>query len=156
MSMDTQLRLWTSHYSAGKLIASSGLVPVRTSLGSPRFKLHYRIEHAARLIMPTRDMLKLDEEPYEARYRQLLDERGLLMIAAELELIRKAAGPDEHGEPKNLVLLCFENLSKAGMWCHRRHFARWWQQHTGLVVPELELLPPPAPKPPRERQIFLF
>jgi hypothetical protein len=35
-------------------------------------------------------------------------------------------------------LLCFEDLTKPGLWCHRRPFANWWLENTGEVVPELE------------------
>jgi hypothetical protein len=36
------------------------------------------------------------------------------------------------------VCLCFEDLTKPGLWCHRQIFARWWTEETGEAVPELE------------------
>ena len=36
-----------------------------------------------------------------------------------------------------LVLLCFEDLSKPGEWCHRSIFATWWKEVTGDEVREL-------------------
>ena len=39
---------------------------------------------------------------------------------------------------ERLVLLCYEDLTKPGLRCHRRLFANWWCENTGDVVPELE------------------
>ena len=33
-----------------------------------------------------------------------------------------------------VVLLCFENLAKPGLWCHRTMFAEWWTGETGELV----------------------
>jgi hypothetical protein len=40
-------------------------------------------------------------------------------------------------DAKGVVLLCFEDLSKPGEWCHRRAFATWWEEQTGEKVEEL-------------------
>jgi hypothetical protein len=66
----------TSYY-ASKLIAPSGLVPVRTSLGHPRWKLPYDLSERCTLLMPMRSMLGLEEAAYRERYRELLGHRGL-------------------------------------------------------------------------------
>jgi hypothetical protein len=41
-----------------------------------------------------------------------------------------------HGS-EGVVLLCFEDLTKPGEWCHRRSFAAWWDEKTGQKVDEL-------------------
>lgn len=40
---------------------------------------------------------------------------------------------------KDIVLLCFEDLTKPGEWCHRCVFAEWWQNKTGQKINELKL-----------------
>ena len=47
----------------------------------------------------------------------------------------------EQSGDHRLVLLCFEDLSKPGEWCHRRIFADWWKDITGDHVRELGPLP---------------
>ncbi len=42
------------------------------------------------------------------------------------------------------VLLCHENISKPGQWCHRRMAALWFEQELGIAVPEMVMQPKPA------------
>ena len=134
------MKLYTSYY-ASKLIAPSGLVPVRTSLGHPRWKLPYDLSERCPLLMPMRSMLGLEEAAYRERYRELLDHRGLDQIAAELVAIS-----DKHGGA-DLVLCCFESLRKPCEFCHRRMAASLIEERTGLAVPELGGLPPAQGRP---------
>lgn len=125
------MKLRTSRYAAGPLIVASGLVPVRTSLGGPRFKIPYRIEGVCRLLMPRRDMLGLPIEEYESLYVEILEGHGLDAIRQDFRTISNENGG------RGLVLLCFEDLNKSDNWCHRRMFADWWTEQTGEPVPEL-------------------
>lgn len=105
-----------------------GFLPVKTSVGAPRF-------------IPCKDWPKLgmlapygltdieDREEFEACYRARLDGHGLPAIAAALAAIYV-------GQPAPrlpLALLCFEDLD-AGDWCHRRTFTAWWQEKTGQAI----------------------
>ena len=36
----------------------------------------------------------------------------------------------------DVVLLCYEDLTKPGEWCHRRIVAEWFEHHLGIEVPE--------------------
>ncbi|MEU7092997.1 hypothetical protein [Kitasatospora aureofaciens] len=109
-------------------------LPVRTTAGAARFFTEPLAGHA-QAITPTRQLLaaNLPEDAYEFQYRRMLNETGVDAIRAELEFIaRRAAAGDTP-----LVLLCFDVLSKPGNWCHRSHFAKWWEEQTGQAIPEL-------------------
>ncbi|MFJ9745731.1 ParB/RepB/Spo0J family partition protein [Streptomyces chartreusis] len=119
-------------------------VPVRTTVGRPRFRLGYELTAHARTLTPTRDLLKIeDEAAYEAGYRALLGTRGADAIRTELEGIAA-----QHGNGR-LVLLCFDRLDKPNSWCHRTHAARWLGEHLDLDAPELgaRRAPVPAQRP---------
>lgn len=64
-------------------------------------------------------------------YRTDLDQLGPARIALRMWEIADAEG--DH----RLVLLCFQDLAKPGLWCHRRVFAAWWKDVTGDEVREL-------------------
>jgi hypothetical protein len=123
--------LYTSRYAARTLIVESGLATVRISVGHPRWKLGYELSGACPLLAPTRDMLRLPIEEYRVRYEARLEAAGVETIAAALKALSEKAGG------RGLVLLCFEDLTKPGEWCHRRLFADWWEKKTGRAVPEL-------------------
>jgi hypothetical protein len=110
---------------------------VRISVGAPRWPLGYGLVWPCKLLMPRRDMLKLQREEYRLEYVRILAGHGADLIAANLEQLAQIAG----GKP--LVLLCFEDLRKRGSWCHRRMFADWWHVQTGQDVPELARLVQP-------------
>ncbi|MFK0279892.1 hypothetical protein ACIQVL_05370 [Streptomyces sp. NPDC090499] len=106
-------------------------VPVRITLGAPRFKLPYSLTHSVRELAPRRDYLSQPEPVFTTAYRADLDQLGPESIAGRLGQIAEAEG--DH----RLVLLCFEDLAEPGLWCHRRIFASWWKDLTGDVVREL-------------------
>lgn len=128
---DDPIWLWTSRYQNTR-IAESGLVPVRTSLGYPKFRLAYRLAEHLPELTPDRWMFPLAGDVFEAAYRAKLDAIGLDVIVGTLRAIR-----DRH-DGRGLVLLCFEDLSQPGPGCHRRSFANWFREQTGEAVPELD------------------
>jgi hypothetical protein len=123
--------LYTSHFRAGKLILAGDYAPVRISVGNPRFKLPYELVGACKLLMPTRDMLKLPIDEYRDRFIGILEGHGVSKIREEIERLANEA------VDRDLVFLCFEKLEKPGEWCHRRMFAEWWVEKTGESIPEL-------------------
>jgi hypothetical protein len=129
------VQLFTSRYQ--RFNPEHG-VPVRTTVGAPRFPLAYQLAADADLVKPTYPMLSLDEQPYRVQYTSRLDTAGVEAIRDELAAISAAAGDDR------LVLLCFCDLSRPNAWCHRRMFAAWWHQQTGEEVPELAENPDPS------------
>ncbi|MFE7277238.1 hypothetical protein [Streptomyces sp. NPDC057623] len=122
------LTLFTNRYQEFK--PPQG-VPVRITLGAPRFKLPYSLTHSVRELAPRRDYLSEPEPAFTTAYRADLDQLGPERIAARLRQITEAE------RDHRLVLLCFEDLAKPGLWCHRRMFAAWWKEVTGDEVREL-------------------
>jgi hypothetical protein len=121
---------------------------VRTSNGAPRWKLKYPLDHAVREVMPEWALVKakLPHEEFAAKYVDALTKVGVDVIADRFRAI--AAGVDD----TRLVLLCFDDLSKPGVTCHRTVFARWWESMTGENVVELG---PTGPVPtPQEPGLF--
>lgn len=121
------MKIFTSRYG-NKEIAQTGLVPVGISLGNPRFKTAFKIPHRIKTLAPTRDMLDLPYKTYKTKYFRMLDELDESQLKEHFKKISNG---------KDLVFLCFEDLSKEGEWCHRRMFAEWWQRKTGMKVEEL-------------------
>jgi len=72
-----------------------------------------------------------DRAEFELLYRERLDRLGVDRARTIL------AGFAAAFHVAGCVLLCFEDLAKAGEWCHRRTFSAWWEERTGQVVPEL-------------------
>lgn len=122
------LTLFTNRYQAFQ--PTQG-VPVRITLGAPRFKLAYPLTHSVRELAPRRDYLSRPEPEFTTAYRADLDQLGPVRIAERLRQITEAEG--DH----RLVLLCFEDLSDPKQWCHRTVFASWWKDVTGDAVREL-------------------
>lgn len=128
------LELFTGRYQAFQ--PSMG-VPVRTTVGAPRWKLAYPLQHNLPEVTPTREMVRgahtggWSQAKFEVAYRARLTEIGPARIIAAAEIIAHQAGTGR------LVLLCFDDVSKQGVWCHRLMFGRWWVDVTGQPVPEL-------------------
>lgn len=73
-----------------------------------------------------------DASTFEEMYRERLDHLGVNGVR---ELLTMCA---ERANNERLVLLCYEDLTKPDLRCHRRLFSAWWWEHTREVVPELE------------------
>ena len=121
----------TSFYGSPR-VAESGLLPVQTSIGKPRFSLGYEIAATLDILAPTRAMLRLSEAAYAQKYLGELDRVGAAAIDAEIKKIW-----EEQGRPEGVVLLCFEDVTQPHQWCHRRLFSAWYRAQTGVVIPEL-------------------
>lgn len=92
------------------------LEPVAISVGIP---VWYKGRRELRLA-PTRKMLTMPAAKYDPLFAAILAKLDPAQLAHDL------------GD--NAVLLCWE---KPGERCHRRLVADWFEQHLGLVVPEL-------------------
>lgn len=71
-----------------------------------------------------------DPAEFWRRYRHMLH-RKTPRVLAELQELPEAYAP------LGLVLLCYEDLSKPGAWCHRTMLGEWISQKLDLEVPEL-------------------
>jgi hypothetical protein len=125
-----EFRIYTSRYYGPEVKARDDLARVPISIGLPRWPLSYPLEPQMRALCPPRRIIKwTDQEQYRVVYLQQLEALGPGAIA---ELLR---GAYETGGGRDLVLLCYEDLSKS--WCHRTMFAEWYESKTGIVIPEL-------------------
>lgn len=121
--------LFTSRW-ANRDLARLRCVPVGISRGNPRWRTPYRYRKLWDLA-PSRETFAIEDPgAAEESYRAGLEEIGVERIEGELRRLSS-----EHGGLP-LVLLCHEDVH-AGQDCHRRWFARWYEQQTGTPVPEL-------------------
>jgi len=126
--------VWTSRYGNPK-IAGAGFVPVGITRGAPRFALGYELRANLYDFAPTYAMMKMaDGEHGRAAFTQAMRERldalGPLRAREQLEAM-------QDGEA-GIVLLCYEDLTQPGQWCHRQIVAAWLDEQLGLTVQELE------------------
>ncbi len=133
------------------IINNRQFIPLRISLGAPKFSLPYSIAANFNVIAPTREILQIDnKEAYRHEYRRYLETIGVTAI-------RNALRPFVQAD-KDTLLLYFEDLRDPDKWCHRRFFAEWWEERTEERVPELleESAPERAEKNNVSRQMTLF
>jgi hypothetical protein len=125
--------LATSRYQAADLIEASGRAAVGITLGYPRFKLRYPLIVNLRQLAPTREMRQLaDPHHFDQMYQDRLDDLGVDEARRLLDDCAERANND------HLLVLCYEDLTKPGLRCHRRLFSAWWEARTGDAVPELQ------------------
>jgi hypothetical protein len=119
--------VYTGRWHLVRDVPPSAIVPVRISVGAARFVPGARRFPAIEELIP-RGLLDVeDAREFTRRYRQRLEEQGVARIQARFdELHREFAC-------RPLVLLCFE--ADRGK-CHRGDFAGWWEDKTGVLVPE--------------------
>jgi hypothetical protein len=124
-------RLWTARYANPTLAEHVG-AKVQASLGAPKFRLPYEL-HQLLELAPAGWMLNMPEAAYAIAYARLLETRGgATMMRSRFAEVARTAGVDQ------LVLCCFEDVRKPGVWCHRRILAAWLEQQTGEPVNELD------------------
>lgn len=103
-------------------------LPVRISLGYPRWSLKYELKAAMRELMPRREYLRVDSDAeFNERYTAQLDWYGTKALAQKMDGLRDGWKADR------LVLMCFE---EDRVDCHRGTFADWWRDKTDVQIPE--------------------
>jgi hypothetical protein len=113
-----------------------GRLPIGITRRLPRWKLPYALAATVMEAAPTAAQLKISgDAEFTRSYRARLDEFGVGHFRRVFsEIARKH-------DKLSLALLCYEDLTKPGEFCHRRVFAQWWQEQTGQEVPELQAIP---------------
>lgn len=123
--------LYTARFQ-NKQIKRAGRAAVAISLGVPKWPLGYSIAAQVRDLAPDGWALHIkDEAEYRRKYEAKLERLGVDRVRDQLEQISQM-----HGNA-DLVLLCWEDIARPGVWCHRRMFADWWERKTGQRVDEL-------------------
>lgn len=115
------------------------VVPVRASLGLPKFWPAAKTLPVAEQLAPVGLFNVRDRDEFERRYRQRLDRIGVDIVLHRLDVVWTRA------DRRTLCLLCFEDVHEPGGWCHRRIAAEWIEERSGLAVPELDLAQLPEP-----------
>lgn len=145
MTEMTEVPMFTSRFKAvydlAKETDQRAFLPVRTSVGKPRF-MPEAGEWAFLSCLAPYGLLKVDDrDQFAEQYRLRLAKHGLEAIDYALRSLHECqtpgswqATPPEDRKP--LALLCYEDLD-AGEWCHRRLFAEWWQEQTGQAIEDL-------------------
>ena len=118
------MRVWTSRYGNQEAVIKSNAVPVRITVGRPRFQLRYGLAEEIHLFKPAGALFQMNdkEEPRKAPYARL-DQVGIGKVQRILHEISS-----KHGG-RDIVLLCFEDVRKPGEWCHRQLVAAWLNEH---------------------------
>lgn len=135
--------IYTSRY-ANKELTKDEYYAVAISLGLPKWPLKYKINSQCVMVAPKGYMLKMEKAPYRDAYMRKLAEEGSAKV---IDTIRKFE-LDAAEQNKSLVLLCFEDLTKPGQWCHRTMFSEWWEDKTGQKIEELACFAPPKKQEP--------
>ena len=129
----TPLRLATSRFHAAESIERSGLLPVSIAIGMPKWELSYDLvrESEVRAMCAPLGMLQLDldKDAFRLRYEARLP-RAPRIVAALGRLARRH-------EAAGCVLLCWEDVRRPDVWCHRRMLAAYIEAHFEVEVPEL-------------------
>lgn len=126
--------VYTGHWGSHR-VWPPGIVPVRISIGLPRFLPDITNSSAAiNDLMPWGLFKIADREEFTRRFRHRLHVKGPDLIQQQFDYLLEAY------TPRSLMLCCYENLHKPGEWCHRRTFARWWHDKTGQVIHDLQMV----------------
>jgi hypothetical protein len=126
------VRVFSSRYQNGAVIADSSAVPVRITRFPPRWKLTYKLGGSILELAPTEAEFRIGQRrEFTTAYNARLDGLG---CDAVLGLLTMVSDANDGGD---LVLLCFEDV-RSGDWCHRQVLAEWLESRCGLVVGELE------------------
>lgn len=110
------------------------VVPVRISLGGPRFIAGAARFPAIHELMP-RGLFRVDDRAeFTRRFFARLDTIGVDVVQQRFDELHAAFGD------RPLALCCFEDLTRPREWCHRRTWADYWRQRTGAVVHDLQFV----------------
>ena len=123
-------KLYVSRYS-NKELSKTDMPKVGISLGKPKFKIDYNIEGYVYLLAPPRELFRCENKDYFGKkYKEALSKHGI-------EKIKLALSRYGYGKAEEMILLCFEDVTKGiSDWCHRTMFAEWWEEQTGEKVEE--------------------
>jgi len=133
------VRIWTSRFHNRALRERPDLVKVAITVGKPRWPVGFQFVEL-NWLAPYGNLFRIDDRSkFTVAYFQKMDRIGAKAISKRFQEISETNGG------KDLVLLCYENLTKPDEWCHRQVFAEWWLRETGEIIEELETGKGPEP-----------
>jgi len=124
---ESRWTLWTSRYQS---FQPEWGAPIPITLGMPKFRLGYVIGPSERDLAPDYAWFNASTETYTIRMIEKFDRFGVEHYEGIFDRHAASSGKTD------LVLLCYEDLSKPREFCHRRLFSVWWEEKTGQVVRE--------------------
>ena len=140
------MKVYTSYFARQKKMELPDTAYISIAVGNPKYPVPYELKNANTL-KPYGVFGKYEGDEYEIAYRKKLDRTGTAKIRSEV--VRLAEGHE------NVMLMCHE---KDPSICHRRIFAKWWEEKTGQEIPEFghKTVPVPKEETLEERQEDLF
>lgn len=122
---------------------------IRASLGTPRWKNPPIPDAYVTELTPRGSYFNAEHDEFTRMFLAQLDRFGVDHLTDKFTKLA------EFGSGAPLVFLCFEKQAVNGDVCHRRLFAEWWLERTGVEVPELGWLPPQkVEQPPPDPTLF--
>lgn len=121
------MNIYTARY-ANPQIPGSDLAPFGITIGYPRHT-RYKLAKFDRALAPDKAW---KDCPDKELFRQLYEAKLTQLGGTVMDRIR-----DAQGEYAGIVLLCYEDLRKPELWCHRRMLASHLYCQYGIHVPEL-------------------
>lgn len=120
--------VYTSRYGNPEL-SNERHVLLQISLGKPKFRLPYFLDGDVDELKPYESFRINDYDKFRDVYFKRLNKVGALKIKEKIESFYQSG--------KDIVLLCFEDVTKPDDWCHRTIFIEWWKEKTGQELKEL-------------------
>lgn len=111
--------IYTSRYS-NKELADGKYYCVGISIGTPKFKLAYRLENQCYSLAPKGYMLRMNLEDFKKAYYEKLNGIGKDRI---INMVMKMER-DASAQGKDLVLLCYEDVRIPEDWCTELYIAK--------------------------------
>lgn len=122
--------IYTSYYGMVNVLKHYGIKMVGISVIQPSWLPWI---HTIKILQPPYNIMDIPNIlDARKRYIEHLEKVGVNDIKYELAMQGK----------KDFALLCYEkyhDITSGIKFCHRRFFAAWWEQKTGLVIPEFDL-----------------
>jgi len=136
--MQIEFTAATSRYQ--RFNAADG-VPVRTTMGHPRFKLGYEPVN-----VPELAPAGVFRNPAFSTVPQMIVGYTERLDRLQADIISTCNRIAQANGGQRLVFLCFDDVQPPVRdYCHRTWLSAWFRERHGLIVPELTQ--PPAPSP---------
>lgn len=116
---------------ANKLISNDLFYTVGISIGKPKFQLNYSVDMDFQSVYPV-GLIGQERDIFREQYFKELDSKEEEILFC-LNIYHKFA--QEHG--KDLIFLCFENLTKKDSFCHRQFLAEWLERKDAATCREI-------------------
>ena len=135
------MEIYTSYFAKHRR-AEEDTAYISIAVARPKYGVAYPIRDASTL-KPYGVFGRCSDEEFEEKYRKRLDRIGVQRIWDEISGLGLGY--------KKVMLLCHEKDADV---CHRRMFARWWKEKTGMDIQEYGVEPKREEKP--DNQIDMF